>query len=219
MVSNKKMPEKPLVKESVFMKASCIAFITFLFPVLFSAQKGSCYDLEEVLKVEPTPLYANHLTASKKFNIKILKNSSSVNQYKESGKLTSVKELGKGYRIRKLEHSRAVLVPKAKTMLREIAKTFSGKTKGSTLTYTSLTRTLEDQCKLRKVNSNASIGLSSHNYGNSFDVSYVRFNDRLERNERLEKILELVLKDYEKAGKIYYIKEKQQSCYHVTVRA
>lgn len=90
--------------------------------------------------------------------------------------------------------------------------------KGSTLTYTSLTRTLEDQCRLRKVNRNASSGLSSHNYGNAFDVSYVRFNDRLERNERLEKILEKVLKEFENAGKIYFIKEKMQSCYHVTVR-
>ena len=201
------------------MKKYLAAVTIFFTGFLLYAQKGNCYDLDKILKVEPTPLYEKHLNASKKFNIKILKDAKTVNKYKESGKLTSVKELGKGYRIKKLEHSKAVLTPKAKTMLREIAKTFSGKTKGSTLTYTSLTRTLEDQCKLRKVNSNASLGLSSHNYGNSFDVSYVRFNDRLERNERLEKILEKVLKEYQNAGKIYYIKEKQQSCYHVTVRA
>ena len=178
-----------------------------------------CYDFDKILSVKPTALYEKHLKASKKFNVNVLKDTKTVSKYKASGKLSPVKELGKGYRIKKLEHSRAVLVPKAKTMLREIAKTFSSKTKGSTLTYTSLTRTLEDQCKLRKVNSNASQGLSSHNYGNSFDISYVRFNDRLEHNERLQKILEKLLKAYEKAGKIYFIKEKQQSCYHVTVRA
>ena len=183
------------------------------------AQKGKCYDLDEILKVEPTPLYEKHLAASKKFSLKILKDGKSVSRYKETGKLVSVKTLGKGYRIQKLQHSRPVLVPKAKTVLRDIAKTFSTKSKGSTLTYTSLTRTLEDQCKLRKVNSNASLGLSSHNYGNSFDISYVRFNDRLEQNERLQKILEKVLKDLENQGKIYFVKEKQQSCYHVTVRA
>ncbi|MBW8360143.1 MAG: hypothetical protein K0M63_10140 [Weeksellaceae bacterium] len=61
--------------------------------------------------------------------------------------------------------------------------------------------------------------LNSHHYGNSFDISYVRFNDRLSRNSSLEQILEKVLKEYERAGKIYFIKEKQQSCYHVTVRA
>lgn len=195
------------------------AFFSVLFlPLLFSAQKGKCYDLDEVLKNEPTPLYEKHLKASKKFNIKILEDSKSVSKYKKNGKLVSVKSLGKGYRIQKLEHSRAVLAPRAKTALAEIAKSFNSKTKGSTLTYTSLTRTLEDQCRLRKVNSNASIGLSAHNYGNSFDISYVRFNDRLEPNPRLEKILENVLKQYENRGKIYFIKEKQQSCYHVTVR-
>ena len=195
------------------------AVVTIFFTsLLFNAQKGNCYDLDKVLKVEPTPLYEKHLNASKKFNIKILRDAKTVKKYREAGKLTSVNELGKGYRIQKLEHSKAVLTPKAKTALREIAKTFSSKTKGSTLTYTSLTRTLEDQCKLRKVNRNASSGLSSHNYGNSFDVSYVRFNDRLEHNERLEKILEKVLKEFENTGKIYFIKEKFQSCYHVTVR-
>ena len=195
------------------------AVVTIFFTsLLFNAQKGNCYDLDKVLKLKPTPLYEKHLNASKKFNIKILRDAKTVKKYREAGKLTSVNELGKGYRIQKLEHSKAVLTPKAKTALREIAKTFSSKTKGSTLTYTSLTRTLEDQCKLRKVNRNASSGLSSHNYGNSFDVSYVRFNDRLEHNERLEKILEKVLKEFENTGKIYFIKEKFQSCYHVTVR-
>lgn len=194
------------------------AVTIFFTSLLFNAQKGHCYDLDKVLKVEPTPLYEKHLNASRKFNIKILKDAKTVKKYREAGKLNAVNELGKGYRIQKLEYSKAVLTPKAKTALREIAKTFSSKTKGSTLTYTSLTRTLEDQCRLRKVNRNASSGLSSHNYGNAFDVSYVRFNDRLERNERLEKILEKVLKEFENAGKIYFIKEKIQSCYHVTVR-
>lgn len=203
---------------AIMKKASAIFLLIFGAASVFS-QSGKCYDLDKILKVQPTPLYEKHLNASKKFNVKLLKDTKSVSKYKETGKLTKVNELGKGYRIRKLDYSRAYLVPRAKLMLREIAKNFSGKTKGSTLTYTSLTRTLEDQCKLRKVNSNASLGISSHNYGNSFDISYVRFNDRLEHNDRLEKILEKLLKEYENAGKIYYIKEKFQSCYHVTVRA
>jgi hypothetical protein len=68
------------------------------------------------------------------------------------------------------------------------------------------------------VNSNASLGISSHNYGNSFDISYVRFNDVLKYNPKMEMALEKVLKYYEKAGRIYFIKEKQQSCYHITVK-
>lgn len=200
------------------MNFKIFTFCFFVFPLVSFAQK-KCYDLDKILAVIPSPLYAKHLSASKKFNVKVLKDDKTVKKYRSNGKLSPVKRLGKGYRIDKLDHSRALLVPKAETMLIDIAKKFSSKTKGSTLTFTSLTRTLEDQCNLRKVNPNASLGLSSHNYGNSFDISYVRFNDRLARNERLEKILDNLLKDYEKDGKIYYIKEKQQSCFHVTVRS
>lgn len=138
-------------------------------------------------------------------------------QVHQKGKLVSIGSLGKGYRIQKLDYSQAYLVPKAKTTLRGSPK-FNASTKGSTLTITSLTRTLEDQCRLRRVNPNASLGISSHNYGNSFDISYVRFNDRLKSNPRLEAALEKVLNVYRDEGKLYYIKEKQQSCYHVTVR-
>ncbi|AQX11296.1 hypothetical protein BAX94_09780 [Elizabethkingia meningoseptica] len=183
-----------------------------------AAQSARCYDLNKVLQVEPTPIYKQHLDASKRFNINILENSKSIRKYTKKGKLVTVGSLGKGYRIHKLDYSQAYLVPKAKTTLRNLAKKFNADNKGSTLTVTSLTRTLEDQCRLRKVNPNASLGVSSHNYGNSFDISYVRFNDKLKSNPRLEAALEKVLNFYKDAGKLYYIKERQQSCYHVTVR-
>ncbi|MBP0613040.1 hypothetical protein J8J42_08270 [Chryseobacterium sp. cx-311] len=181
------------------------------------AQK--CYNLDELLRTKVHPVYEKHLQASRKFNIKVLKDTKTLTKYKQNGKLSPVKSLGKGYRIQNLSHSKPVLVHEAKNTLKEIAKKFSANSKGSTLTLTSMTRTLEDQCRLRKVNPNASVGLSSHNYGNSFDISYVRFNDRLAVNSRLDKILENVLKEFEKSGKIYFIKERQQNCYHITVRA
>ena len=190
-----------------------------LFAVLGYAQKCSCPSVKELTSVKISPIYEKHISASKKFNIKLLTDGKTLSGYRENGKLTKVKPLGKGYRIENLQYSKPLLVPQAKLTLKDIAKNFNAKTKGSTITLTSLTRTLEDQCKLRKVNGNAAQGISSHNYGNSFDVSYVRFNDRLERNARLEKTLETILKDYEKQGKIYYIKENQQSCFHVTVRS
>lgn len=204
------------------MKKSYVRLPVFLVMSIFGnlayAQGSKCYDLDEILKVEPTPLYAPHLKASQKSAVSVLKDGTTVSKYQKTGKLVTVKSLGKGYRIQKLQYSKAVLSPRSKTVLKDIATAFFGRTKGSTLTFTSLTRTLEDQCRLRKVNRNASLGLSSHNYGNSFDISYVRFNDRLEPNDRLDKILEKLLKEYEKSGKIYYIREKQQACYHVTVR-
>lgn len=177
-----------------------------------------CYDLTEVLKVEPTPLYKPHLDASRSFNVNILKNTSQVQKYINKGKFHTVKKSGKGYKVQKLDYSRAYLVSKAKTTLEKIGSRFSKETKGHTFTVSSITRTLEDQCRLRKVNANASLGISSHNYGNSFDISYVRFNNKLKTNPKLEVALEKVLKYYADAGRIYFIKERQQSCFHITVR-
>ena len=177
-----------------------------------------CYDFTEVLKVEPTLLYKPHLDASKSFGIKLLQDSKTVLKYINNGKFHKIKKSGKGYRVQKLDYSRAWMVSKGKLMLEKMGARFSKETKGNTFTVSSITRTLEDQCRLRKVNSNASLGISSHNYGNSFDISYVRFNDVLKYNPKMEAALERVLKYYYDLGRIYYIKERQQSCYHVTVR-
>lgn len=188
----------------------------------FYAQKISrnlpCYDLAEVVKVEPTVLYKPHLDAAKSFGIKLLKDSKMVQKYISNGKFHKIKKSGKGYRVQKLDYSRAWMVSKGKLMLEKIGERFSKETKGNTFTVSSITRTLEDQCRLRQVNSNAALGISSHNYGNSFDISYVRFNDALTYNPKMEAALEKVLKYYYNTGKIYYIKERQQSCFHITVK-
>ena len=201
-------------------KFLCLVFGCLL--VFCSAQPSRkmapCYDLTKVLKVEPTPLYKPHIDASKSFGIKLLKDSKTIQKYISNGKLHKVKKSGKGYRVQKLDYSRAYLVSKAKTTLEKIGAKFSKESKGHTFTVSSMTRTLEDQCRLRRVNSNASLGISSHNYGNSFDISYVRFNNVLKYNPKMEIALEKVLKYYANAGRIYYIKERQQSCYHITVR-
>lgn len=197
-----------------------LILLTFSFAAQSQKKKTEalpCYDLTEILKVEPTALYKPHLDASKSFNVKILKNTTTVQKYVTNGKLHKVKKKGRGFRVQKLDYSRAWLVSKAYLSLEKIASRFADQTK-SYFTVTSITRTLEDQCKLRKVNSNASLGISSHNYGNSFDISYVRFNGIHRPDKKLEDALEKVLKYYHNAGKIYYIKEKQQACYHVTVK-
>lgn len=182
---------------------------------LFKSQK--CYDLKTVLKVEPTELYKPHLLASQNFGVKILENAKSVDKYISNGKFVKVKNKSRGYRLQTLEYSRPYLVKKARTTLEKMANDFAGKTK-SFFVVSSVTRTLEDQCRLRKVNSNASLGISSHNYGAAFDISYVRFDHKLKVNTKLEKELEKVLEEYKNLGRIFYIKERQQSCYHVTVR-
>lgn len=198
-----------------------VIFLSFIFSFYHSQTVKKalpCYDLTQVLKVEPTALYKSHLDASKGFGLKLLKNSNDVQKYINNGKFHKIKKTGKGYRVQKLDYSRAYMVSKAKTVLEKMGAKFSKETKGHTFTISSLTRTLEDQCRLRRVNTNASLGISSHNYGNSFDISYIRFNDVLKYNPKMEIALEKVLKYYANAGKIYYIKERQQSCYHITVR-
>lgn len=197
-----------------------LAFVCSASLFFSQAKKESlaCYDLTQVLKVEPTALYKPHIDASQSFNVNILKTTSTVQKYINNGKFHKVKKIGKGYRVQKLDYSRAWLVSKAYLSLERIASRFSKNTGGSYFTVTSITRTLEDQCRLRKVNSNASLGISSHNYGNSFDISYVRFNGVHRPDDKLTAELEKVLKYYYNAGRIFYIKEKQQSCFHVTVK-
>lgn len=191
---------------------SLILILCFSF---FNAQK--CYDLKQILKVEPTEVYKSHLLAAQNFGIDLLENTKSVDKYIAKGKFVKVKKKSRGYRVQALEYSRPYLVRKAKTTLENIASKFASETK-SFFVVSSVTRTLEDQCRLRKVNSNASLGISSHNYGAAFDISYVRFDHNLKVNTKLEKELEKVLEEYKNLGRIFYIKERQQSCYHITVR-
>lgn len=193
----------------------CFSIIFLLNISLLKAQK--CYDLKEVLKVEPTTLYKPHLLAAQNFGVDILENAKSVDKYIAKGKFVKVKKKSRGYRLQSLEYSRPYLVKKARTTLENMAATFATDTK-SFFVVSSVTRTLEDQCRLRKVNSNAALGISSHNYGAAFDISYVRFDHVLKVNTKLEKELEKVLLYYKNLGRIFYIKERQQSCYHVTVR-
>lgn len=83
---------------------------------------------------------------------------------------------------------------------------------------TSLTRTEADQNRLRRVNVNASSNDSSHCFGVAIDISYVRFNHKRQVNQALDKQLEHVLKDFQKADKIYFVKERVNRCYHIIVR-
>lgn len=198
----------------VISKTCLSAFFLFSFS-LFKSQK--CYDLEQVLSVEPTPVYKAHLLAAQNFSIDILETTKSVDKYVAKGKFVKIKPKSRGYRLQALEYSRPYLVKKARTTLESMAAKFATNTK-SFFVVSSVTRTLEDQCRLRKVNSNASLGVSSHNYGAAFDISYVRFDHKLKVNTKLEKELEKVLEEYKNLGRIFYIKERQQSCYHITVR-
>jgi len=109
-------------------KYVCVFFLFFIFG-FYHAQAVKktvpCYDLSEVMKVEPTPLYKPHLDASKSFGMKLLKDSKMVQKYINNGKFHKIKKSGKGYRVQKLDYSRAWMVSKGKSTLEKIATRFS----------------------------------------------------------------------------------------------
>ncbi len=192
-----------------------------LFSILFfvfetgASNKPGHKNPEE--KSATKPKYDTHVRTAAGHGVTPIKNSRHLNTYVKKKKLTPAK-CNKGCTISKLTHSKAYLVPQANKVLNDIAKSFYAKTKSS-FTVTSMTRTLADQHRLRQVNSNATDGLSAHNFGASYDISYIRFNGKKGRNSKLEKALENILAQYQRQGKIYYIKEKWQSCFHITVRS
>jgi len=90
--------------------------------------------------------------------------------------------------------------------------------KGKYFVVTSLTRTIAQQQRLSKVNSHATKGVSTHSYGVSFDISYVRFNGKRGHNLKLRNILSNILSDLQKKGAIYIINERNNNCFHITVK-
>lgn len=161
--------------------------------------------------------YDDHLSAARATGIIPIKNTAHINNLVAKKKLVTLNR-SKGYTIAKLTYSRPYITPKTNKILKQIGIEFYNKTK-KTITITSVTRTLEDQRRLSRVNSNAvTTKLSSHNYGCSFDISYIRFNRKKALNPRLEKTLEDILIKYQKQKKLYFIKEYKERCFHVTVR-
>ncbi|OFM84523.1 DUF5715 family protein [Weeksella sp. HMSC059D05] len=169
-------------------------------------------------KVEPSKEYLLHLDAAKSHGVTLIKDQKQLNRLISKGSLVKVKQRGYGYRVTDLTHSHPYLVPQANKIVADIAREFVRITGQNFFVVTSLTRTLEDQKRLRKVNSNASVNDSSHNFGAAFDISYVRFNHQLQHNKKLEKHLEDVLQSFVRAGKIFYVKENKIKCFHVIVR-
>lgn len=168
--------------------------------------------------IEPSPEYVMHLNAAKSHNVEIIKNKKQLNKLSDQGKLVKVKQRGYGYRIDNLTHSHPYLVPKGRTILNEMAREFVSKTGQNFFVVTSMTRTAADQDRLRNVNSNASSNDSSHSFGSAIDISYVRFNNVKGPNQKLEQNLEDILKQFEKAGKIYFVKERNMKCFHIIFR-
>jgi hypothetical protein len=79
-------------------KCVCLFFLSFNWYTYHaqSLKALPCYDLSQVMKVEPTFLYKPHLDASKSFGVKLLQDSKDVQKYINNGKFHKIKKTGKG---------------------------------------------------------------------------------------------------------------------------
>jgi hypothetical protein len=162
--------------------------------------------------------YDLHRGAAERLGVGLVDNDNEISRFKNAGKLVDVKP-AQGFKIHDLTHSSAVLTQKAYEMLKEIGIIYN-ETAGydNYFMVTSLTRPLSSQKKLRKSNINATKGISTHSYGVSFDISYVRFNGIKGDYPKEREMLESILHDLQKDKRIYVVREKQTGCYHVTIR-
>lgn len=163
--------------------------------------------------------YSRHVAASEELtNKKMYANLSEVEKSANKGLLAEVKEK-RGFKVEKLTHSVYFMAPEAYDVLKDIGHEFNRRTDGKHFfTVTSLLRTDDQQRKLTKTNRNASPNTSTHSYGTSFDISYWRFDGVKQQNEKLQKILEGILADFQEEKRVFVLKERKSTCFHVTAR-
>lgn len=162
--------------------------------------------------------YEEHLNAAELKGLNLIQNEYDL--FQRVFEKTLIKaDSGKGYRVDSLAYSFPYITPVSKEVLEELGKAYEALSgAGNYFTITSATRTEEQQKSLKRRNRNATDGESSHSYGVSFDISFIRFNGVREWNQKEQNNLEKVLNHFQQTGKIFVIKERRQSCYHVTVR-
>ena len=162
--------------------------------------------------------YEEHLSTATLMGIGLIEDEEQLQKLVASGALVEASS-GAGYQVSDLTHSHPYFSLHTKNILEEIGQTFETMNgRGNYMMVTSATRTMAQQKKLSRRNRNATKGESSHSYGVSFDISYVRFNGEKNYDRQAQKDLEAVLKHFQKENKIFVIKERRQACYHVTVR-
>jgi hypothetical protein len=178
-----------------------------------------CSCCKKTIRVPRNP-YTRHQTAARSLpNSFFIKNDSDIRYGLGVEKLVEVKD-GRGYRIDKLRHSKAMLLPEVKDLLVEMGNAYADvlegtDSEGTVFRVTSLTRTDEQQRKLARRNRNATRGESTHSYGASFDIAFMdRPNEKANCSRPTREIQKLLVK-YQKAGRILIIPEG--GCMHITL--
>lgn len=129
------------------------------------------------------------------------------------------------YLVDSLVHSLPFLVPEAAALLDTIGRNFIDSLHqrggdGYTIKVTSLLRTPSTVKRLRRVNVNASDS-STHQFGTTFDLSYVKFNclnpNRTIHDGDLKNLLAEVLLDLRMQNRCLVKYERKTGCFHITV--
>lgn len=165
------------------------------------------------------------LAMAKKIGIKPATTREEAEKVKEDMEEISTNEY---YEVEKLTHSIPYLIPQAADLLEDIGRNFQDSLKNRNasiykIKVTSVTRTVDDVKKLKKRNTNSSVN-STHQYGTTFDISWVRYtkvdeSDTLNIDqERLKMVLAMVLRDLKRDERCYVKHERRQGCFHITVR-
>jgi hypothetical protein len=101
-------------------------------------------------------------------------------EYRRAGRLLVLEDSTSRWVVRRLEHSEPFVTPDARALLAEIGDRFHDRLAGLglppfRLEVTSVMRTAGSQEALRRVNPNAALGESTHEYGTTLDVAYASF--------------------------------------------
>ena len=174
-------------------------------------------------------------------NLKLLFNDSNYIQYRYAEKLgiSPIRSLDEAYNTRRpivkiescedyevdsLKYSLPYLVPEASRLLHKIGRNFKDSlavrgADGYRIKVTSLLRTPHTVKRLRRVNVNATDS-STHQFGTTFDISWVKFHcldtTRTIHEGDLKNLLGEVLQDLRLRGECLVIFERKTGCYHVT---
>jgi len=150
--------------------------------------------------------------------------NSEIDTYIRKSILVKVNDNGY-YQLKSLTHSKPYLIPEAVDLLNEIGARFQKrlaekKYKKYRIRITSLLRTKETQNKLCRRNGNATEH-SAHLYGTTMDISYKNFYnvsaDSLESSYEAVQTLTNVLIEMRQECKFLAVRERKQSCFHLTV--
>lgn len=149
---------------------------------------------------------------------------SSLDSLKRNSILVEVTE-NSYFQLKSLTHSQPYLIPEAVDMLNEIGYRFQKrlqekKNNNYRFRITSMLRTEETQNNLSHHNRNATIH-STHLFGTTVDISYKNFyntkTDTIESSYEAVQALTHVLIEMRQECRLLAVRERHQSCFHITV--